>query len=712
MTSPAAVVNRAGYHARSLVGRVMSVAAIGLAAVGVGWVIAIGHSDRLFDDWIVQNAVAAIGFGTIGLLVVPRQPRNGAVWAIIWGALATGTYCLGMALIYRGIDAAGITGDWLSLSPAEVPFQVSFPAMVTAWLYVPGIYLPLTLGFLLFPDGKLPGRRWEWARWAALAGIVFTSAILAHAFRPSSTLAYFNSVEVHPQEYSAAIGPFLSSVFWTLSYATLLPVLAGIAAMVVRYRRAGPAERRPFRVVLWGSAVLVGLLVPAVIVDGLGGTTTASRIGLIVGLAVFITAYGVALAKYRLYDFNIVVQRSVVFVVLATFIALTYATLSYGVGSLFGSDNVATLVATAVVAVAFEPVRRIAQRWANRVAYGERAAPYEVLDDLTGRLASSEDGEGVLRRMAQLLSDGTGATRTTIWLDEGSGIQPVATWPAEEEPGSVVDLTSDQVFPVRHGEEVVGALEVIKPRGTVLSSVETRLILDLAGSAGAVFGYQRLNDSLRARAHDLAESRTRLVEAQDVERRRLERDLHDGAQQMIVALRVKIGLARSMAAKQGATKLEQLLGGLSEEAQAALDEVRALARGIYPPVLESDGLGPAISGLASSAPGEIEVNGQGLRRYPREVEAAVYFQVSEAVTNAIKHASGPIRIDLEDAGSELLFSVVDNGPGFDVASANGGSGLQNMRDRIEAVGGELDIISGPGVGTKTQGRVPLGEAVV
>jgi signal transduction histidine kinase len=420
-------------------------------------------------------------------------------------------------------------------------------------------------------------------------------------------------------------------------------------------------------------------------------------------------ATAIAILKYRLYDIDVVIGRTVVLGVLAGFITLVYALVVVGVGNLIGGTSdglILPIAATAVVALAFEPVRHMAQSWANRMVYGQRATPYEVLSDLTERLSHGEEGEGLLARMAERLGDGTGAERATIWLGDETAMRVGASWPDSPGPAAGVDLDAEDVFPVTHDGVVVGAFEIAKPRGTALSTAERSLITDLAGSAGAVLGYQRLNDSLQAKVRELAESRARLVDVQDKERRRLERDLHDGAQQLIVALKVKIGLARAMAARHDAEDLERLLQGLGDEAQAALDEVRALAKGIYPPVLESDGLGPALSALASGSAEEVVVRSEGLGRYDRDIEAAIYFEISEAVTNAVKHASGPIRVELVGSDGEVRFSVQDSGPGFDLAMANGGSGLQNLRDRIDAVGGTLEIISNNN-GTTVSGTVPL-----
>jgi signal transduction histidine kinase len=286
-------------------------------------------------------------------------------------------------------------------------------------------------------------------------------------------------------------------------------------------------------------------------------------------------------------------------------------------------------------------------------------------------------------------------------------MQVAATSTGDTTPGTQPILGQEATLAVSHNGETVGALEVIKSKGSTLSEQEKSLLADLAGSAGAVLGHRRLNNSLTAKAIELEESRARLVGAQDQERRRLERELHEGAEQYIVALKVKLGVAAQLAEKQSASELVTLLEGLTLEAQAALDDVRSLAKGIYPPVLESDGLAAAISAFARATPVDVEVERGGIGRYPSDVEAAVYFDVSEAVTNAVKHGRPPIRIELADQGGHLSFSVVDAGPGFDVDESDPGSGLENMMTRLAAVGGMLTIDSASGGRTRVYGEIPV-----
>jgi signal transduction histidine kinase len=207
---------------------------------------------------------------------------------------------------------------------------------------------------------------------------------------------------------------------------------------------------------------------------------------------------------------------------------------------------------------------------------------------------------------------------------------------------------------------------------------------------------------------ELRASRQRLVAAQDEERRRLERNIHDGAQQQLVALTVQLRLAQSLASKT-APNVAELLERLKDQTTDALNDLRDLARGIYPPLLADQGLAAALEAQARKAPIPVEVQPDGVGRYPQEAEAAAYFCVLEALQNIAKYANASsVVVRLAEEDGRLVFSVEDDGSGFDAASTPKGSGLQNMTDRLEALGGGVDVASEPGQGTTITGRIPVG----
>ncbi len=232
-----------------------------------------------------------------------------------------------------------------------------------------------------------------------------------------------------------------------------------------------------------------------------------------------------------------------------------------------------------------------------------------------------------------------------------------------------------------------------------MTEADERLVTDLAGQAGLVLRNVRLIEDLRA-------SRQRLVAAQDHERRRIERNIHDGAQQQLVALAVKMRLADAMIGKDE-TKAHELLAQLQVETTEAIDTLRDLARGIYPPLLADKGLVAALEAQARKSAVPVEVSPDGVARYPQEIEAAAYFCVLEAIQNVAKYANASrARVELRATDGGLAFTVEDDGVGFD-PSVGRGSGLTNMHDRVDALGGTIDVRSAPGRGTVVAGWLPL-----
>ncbi|HWM74721.1 MAG TPA: ATP-binding protein, partial [Nocardioides sp.] len=249
-----------------------------------------------------------------------------------------------------------------------------------------------------------------------------------------------------------------------------------------------------------------------------------------------------------------------------------------------------------------------------------------------------------------------------------------------------------------------------------LTSVEERLFSGLADQAGLMLRGARLRAELErraveqsARADELRLSRQRLVDAQDNERRALERDVHDGAQQHLVALAVNLRLAHTLSTGSP-ERAAQLLAGQEAAAGNAVETVLQLSRGIYPPLLAEGGLEVALRAVLGNSPVPVELAAESVGRYPAGLEAAAYFCCLEALQNAAKY-SGASRISVELRGAAdgtLSFSVEDDGCGFDPATIRPGSGLTNMRDRLDAVDGILEITSSPISGTRVAGRIPAG----
>jgi signal transduction histidine kinase len=340
---------------------------------------------------------------------------------------------------------------------------------------------------------------------------------------------------------------------------------------------------------------------------------------------------------------------------------------------------------------------------ANRLVYGQRASPYEVLTEFSDRIAGALSLDEVLPRMAEAAAHGVRATRSRVRVYVPGGQDRAVVWPPDALPGPF-----ERTVPVFHQGTPVGEIAVSKPDRDPITSAEVNLLAHLAAQAGPALENVRLDLELQERLEDLRASRQRIVAAQDAERRRLERDVHDGAQQQFVAIAVSLRVAQELVESDPA-EARALLDELRLQANDALSTLRDLARGIYPPALVDRGVTAALEAHIAKACPEVRLatDGIGAKRYAAEAEAGVYFCCLEALQNRAKHAplaAGRVELGAEDGW--LTFAVADEGPGFDMRSSGMGSGLQNMSDRMAALGGVLEVRSVPGRGTTIAGRVP------
>lgn len=651
----------------------MSITAIGLVST-----LLVSLDDL---PWMIGPSVALI----LGAFIA-TQARGNVIGRLM--------IALGVSTLLSGTSIAWLPG--LSAEAAGWGDAIA-NAINTAGVQ----FLPLIM--LRFPDGRLPSPRWRFAEWTVIAAMVVgaAAALLNGGWGGDESQA------IAPSPLRTATAPW-GEVAATIFYLLMVSGMAAAAvSLVVRYRRAGGEERHQLKWLVYVAAILVGVLILVSANPSSGWEVWA------VGGAFSLVpiAVGVAVLRYRLYDIDVVINRTVLFILLAAFITVVYSVIVVGLSALGQQGELASsIAATAVVALAFEPVRLRAQRWADRVAYGKRATPYEVLSDLTQRFAGTESASGLLDRTARRIADGTGAQRAVVWVAEDDSLKPAGWWPEDQPPAGEYrweDLTG-HVVPIESPHERLGALTVEKHRGDSLTPTEQRLIDDLAGSAASVLTNLALQNDLSDRAEELAVSRRRMMEVQNLERRRMERGLDEGAQQLVVSLKVKLNVASRLAHSEASESLSQMLEGMSADAQQAINQIRSLARGLYPALLEEDGLVSAVRTIAEVAPVPVAVHSNDVGRFNSELEAAAFFCISEAITNAAKHGGAkPVAVRITASESELEFEVSDDGPGFDRSTARMGSGLRNMSDRIDAVGGILTIESKPGNGTRIKARLPL-----
>ncbi len=663
-------------------------------------------------SWGSNNLLAEIGFASgvfcfpvVGVLITHRHPRN----TIAWLMLAIGVLWSWSAFADSYVLYAVVT------SPGGLPN----PAVMGAseeWIWVPAIGLMGTFLILLFPDGHLPSPGWRAVAWVSAATTAV--ATMSVMLRPGPMA----DLSVPGLNNPLGVGPLKEVLAWSSASLILFPlcILASAVGLVVRFRRSRGVERLQLKWLATAGA-FVALLYLVAMFASLGpgksspapGWVPAVQDAAMVSFGVIPIAIGVAILKHRLYGIDVVINKAVVFGTLASFITAVYVAIVVGIGSLVGRGdrpNLAlSIAATAVVAVAFQPVRDRVHRFANRLVYGARATPYEVLSEFGDRMGGTYDAADLLPTMARTVAQGVGASQVDVWLRIRSRFVCEASWqPGDagrtEGPPAAVDdmsgLKGDRVVPVRHHGELLGAITVVKALGNPITPVEDKLLDDVAAQAGLVLRNVRLIEDLRS-------SRQRLVSAQDDERRRLERNLHDGAQQSLVSVAL---MMRMMRARLGsdAVQAAEMLEEASQQLGLAIDELRELARGIHPAILTDRGLGPALKSLTERSPVPVVLHDNLEERLGGTVEATLYYVVAEALTNVAKYAEASevtIAVGLSD--DAVVLEVSDDGAGG--ADSSKGSGLRGLSDRVAAVDGTLEVHSPPGRGTRLSCRIPTGQ---
>ncbi len=651
------------------------------------WISAQNRSLGGDGVFIVFAAVAIVGYEVVGAVIASRAPRNPIGWLLLTVGFTFQVGALTDELLTYAFDRHGADSVLLAVA---VWFQT--------WAFAGIAALPLIL--LLFPDGRPASPRWRVVvRLAVIAGVA-TAVLSMFAPGPVDTslpVATDNPLGLEILE------PISSALEAIVAWGMIAVALASVVGIVVRWRRADGVERQQIRILaltVLSAGLSFGLTVAAA---ELGGEDLGSVLFLLSFLILGIgipAALGFTILRYRMYDLEVVIRKTVRFGVVAVLIAVaTGAALVVGSSTLIGgrpSIDDPRLVLGVVLGLLIVPLWRVSRRIADRLVFGGRATPYEVLTEFTERMGESYATDDVLPRMAAVLGNAVGAARADVWLGVGAARRHAAGWPEEDAP---TEPGPDAAGVAYQGEEL-GSVSVVMPANDPMDDAKRSLIADLAAQAGPVLHNVRLLEDLR-------ESRRRIVSAQDDRARKLERDIHDGVQQELVALAVKLRMADQLVDRDPA-RAHEALTGIQGDAGQALENLRDLARGIYPPLLADQGLGAALTAQARKGVVPTTVESDGVGRYPREVESTVYFCTLEALNNAAKYAdASSIRVTVAQADGHLTFSIADDGRGFDPDRTAGGTGLQGMRDRLDAVGGRLQIETTLGEGVRLVGRLPV-----
>lgn len=569
--------------------------------------------------------------------------------------------------------------------------------------------------FAIFPDGQYqrPYERWIVRFWVALVPTVPLLELVSHAH------LYFNHWMVWanptlPNPFYVPALAALNPVLEQLDDQTLGPFVLAAGLVALRYRRFPAEQRRQIKWPLLGLLGFIPVPISGIFVQ-LGLIPSWVNGNLFVAAIVFLpVSLAIGIVKHRLLDIDLVIRKSLVYGALWLAIALAYAGLAALLGIAAGQRYPVGLAVglTIAAAMAFQPARRWLERLADRWVFGRRLSGYELVRRFGAAVEGTSALDQLAPRMAATVREGLGVRWARIVVEQGTQDEPRTQVIGADGIGGDDASELQASAAVVHGDERIGRIECGPKLVGGWTEIDQDLLDSLGRQAALAIRNSRLAAELADRLDELAASRARIIRAEDAERRRIERNIHDGVQQDLVALMAKLGLARAQLARDPALA-DATLTRLQEETRLALEELRELARGIHPPVLADRGLLEAVEAVAARLPLGITIEvdrGVEAKRFAEEIEAAAYFLICEALTNSVKHANAKqARIRLTSENGNVSVEVCDDGKGFDPGMTQR-AGLAGLADRVEALGGAVRISSAPGLGTTVSAILPAGEA--
>ncbi|MET9232112.1 ATP-binding protein [Lentzea sp. NPDC003310] len=640
---------------------------VALGLLGVSAALAAGGGRLQFrapDRVFAFTGLAGLGLAmaALGVTIAFRVRANPVGPLLAWvGAIVV--FLAVRDVYYRA---------WLADSTA-----VPLDSRVVALLNESGWWVLAAVALLLlhFPDGRVPSRRW-----AALPPLVVVLAVAQQAVGTTPREPFTEPME----NVAPPWGP-PSDVVHVLSYVVtiglVLAVLAAGASLVARFRRATGVVRAQLKWLAFAGLAVTAypvVCLAEIVVTGRSGVV-ATVFGVVTIVALFCSV-GIAMLRHDLYDVDRVLADTISYTIVLLVLVGAYAVAALGIGLVAGRDSpVAAAGATAVCAVLLTPVRRRLQKAVDRRLFPRTRAALLAIEDLQRRVhtqaAQPEELDQVLR---VALKDDT--LRVGLLLPSGF----------KDSRGESIADTG--LVPITVGGTQIGVLTAQATTPAVLEVV--------AAAAASLVEVARLRGELATALREVEASRTRIIQAGDAERHRLERDLHDGAQQRLVSLGMAMRLAQRRLAT---TDVHALLDQSVAELATAIAELRQIAHGLRPTSLD-DGLHNALAALTNKlpVPVELEIMSEPLTD---DIAITAYYVAAEAITNAAKHArASTITVRVTQQADEVNVWVRDDGCGG--ADPGGGSGLAGLADRVAALGGSLRLHSRPGAGTTVQAVLP------
>ncbi len=632
----------------------------------------------------IGNAGLAVAFGTVGTLIAVRHVRNPVGWLLI--ALGCTSALHGFAKEYTaytfvekpGALWGGEAVAWLNAFKGEVT-PIGLIALV----------------LLYFPGGRLASPKWRIAAWIAVVGIGLS---MLAAFRPG----LFRSAAYPPSVTNPLGVPGGDPIFGVAEGLGMLFMLAAavlaIVSTVRRFRRAEGRERQQLEWLAMGGAAVIAFIVGTQFLFEVPATVEEPLFYL--AFAALPTAIGIAILKHDLYDVDLVLNRTIVWVSLTAFVVGTYVVVVVVLGALVHAqgDLAPSLVATGLVALLFQPLRDRVQRLVNRFVYGDRDDPYAVVSRLGRRLEATLAPDAVLATIVETVAEALKLPYVAIAVLQGQTLSEAAAYGTPRR--------NLLYLPLMYHSETVGQLS-LAPRvpGDTFTAADLRLLEDLARQVGVAAHAVQLSGEVQR-------SRERLVTAREEERRRLRRDLHDGLGPSLAGITLKLDAARNLLPRDPEA-VDDLLVDLKTQTQAAIADVRRTVYDLRPPAIDELGLVPALRAHAARLEGDslrITVEApEDLPALPAAVEVAAYRIVLEALTNVVRHATAGMCVVRISLGGALVIELTDDGQGM-AQGFHPGVGLTTMRERAEELGGTLLITSLPGNGVRVTATLPLPSA--
>ena len=670
------------------------VVAVATVAVVLDTVFTAAHRPLLSEATWAQHGwplapLAGVGCAVMGALIVSRHPTHMLGWLLSTASLLSVTLAADAYTAWV-LEGNGPGNDYWAHRIAWASPLLGWPA-----------FCALVMVFLISPTGRLSSPGWRWAVWATVAGL---------GLRTVGTLTISPGDFVYAEQYD---GVTVSTVSLTMGYLLIAGgLIASAVCLVLRLHRSRDDERRQL---LWITSSAVFLAVGVVVIlavpriQGEEGTWLAA-LPLRLGQLAVPVCVAVAVLRHRLLEIDLLLNRALLVALATALAAVGYVIVVVIVGSVVGRGAGGfwpSLLATAAVAIMFQPLRSRVVRLADRLAFGAAAAPYEALAEFSRRLEDKLEPSKLLHAVAEAAAHAVNAGRAVVCIHVHPGPDVVAAWPVIAADN--VGAQQAVVLIVEQGAQL-GSITVDMPPGHPLRPTDRQLLTDLADQAAMAFRNVQLTvelsaevEALSVQGDELDQSRSRLISAGDAERSRVERAI---ARQVIPHLAPLPERLRqlSQSTSSGAAALDPAqLAPLLTSMNTAMQSLREITRGVFPAQLARSGLQTALSSLLArpDLPGRLRVeeSAAGVRFDPR-VEAASYFCVAEA-TRAL---DPPISVVLSVAGSQVHLSVSGT-------EGDGCLSLRHMRDRIEAAGGTLSTTSSDGH-TLVELQAPLAPAAV